>query len=288
MKVPAPPGEDRKRQGGIEDDDISNSASLTAATTPTAVKYGRKARISSKPTTTSPSPLLKAGSSVKKKKNVTKKKVVLMSTREREEMKGKMMSIKKFFMKLSDDPKLEQVEGDDRVRHRMRADDERSMMRDTDDDDGHDDKVVDTVCDDNLGILDKVSGSLVNTNLLCTETVRGDIVCVRGCEDSSRDQELQEKDVYNRQGEEKGLVLGECEDGGDHDEELLRDRRLLSVDQNQTLGGWVGQMNRQTLQGKILLKEGDIQRGILTEHYAKDVQHHDLASQTDNFDDPSG
>ena len=129
MKVPAPPGEDRKTQRNLEDDDIRNSTSLTAVTTPSTVKYGRKARILSKPTTTSPSPLLKTGSSVKKKKNVTKKKVVMMSTREREEMKGKMMSIKTFFMKLSNDPKLGQLEGDDRVRHKVRTDDGRSMMR---------------------------------------------------------------------------------------------------------------------------------------------------------------
>ena len=56
-------------------------------------------------------------------------------------MKGKMMSIKTFFMNLSNDPKLGQLEGDDRVRHKVRTDDGRSMMRDTDDDGGHDDRV---------------------------------------------------------------------------------------------------------------------------------------------------
>ena len=111
-------------------------------------------------------------------------------------MKGKMMSIKTFFMKLSNDPKLGQLEGDDRVRHKVRTDDGRSMMRDTDDDDGHDDRVVDTVCEDNRGILDKVSGSLVNTNLLCTETGRGEVVCVRGCDGVDQDQELQMKSMH--------------------------------------------------------------------------------------------
>ena len=90
------------------------------------------------------------------------------------------------------------------------------------------------------------------------------------------------------QGEEKSLVMCEGEGGGDDDDELLRDRRRQNIDQNQTLGGGVGQINRQTLQSEILLRGGGLQSRILTDYYTRDVQQHGLASQTDKFDDQSG
>ena len=95
----------------------------------------------------------------------------------------------------------------------MKTTDGRKVLMNKDDDDGHDDRVVDTVCDDNCGLLNKVSGSMFSTNLLCTETGRGEAVCVKRCEDVSqdvsrdvsRDQELQ--GVYSRQMKDRGLVL---------------------------------------------------------------------------------
>ena len=96
------------------------------------------------------------------------------------------------------------------------------------------------------------------------------------------------KSMHGIQGEEESLVLCEGEGGGDDEDELLRDRRRRSIDQNQTLGGGVGQVNRQTLQSEIPMRGGGFQRRIVTEDYTRDVQHHGLASQTDKFDDQSG
>ena len=82
-----------------------NSQTVELPSTPTAVRYGRKARINTKTATTSP--LLRAGSAVKKKRNINNKKVVMMNGKERVEAKSKMKDIKTFFMRLSNDPKLE-------------------------------------------------------------------------------------------------------------------------------------------------------------------------------------
>ena len=207
-----------------------------------------------------------------------------MNSREREEMKGKMMNIRMFFEKLSDD---------DRVKDKMKTTDGRKMLMSKDDDDGHGDRVVDRVYDDNLGTNKKVSGVMIQSNMLCTETGHDEAVCVDVsrdvsrdvCRDVSRNQEHQ--GVYSRQMKARGLVLGDGEGRGVVDDGLARDRRKSRVDQNQTLGGWVGQLSRQTLQGEILLKQGVLQRGILTEYSTEDVQEHVVASQTDKPDDLS-
>ena len=205
-----------------------------------------------------------------------------MNSKEREEMKGKMMSIRTFFEKLSDD---------DRMKDKMKTTDGRKMLMKRDDDDGQGDRMVDRVYHDNLGLNKKVSGVMIKNNLLCTETGRDDAVCVDVnrdvsrdvCRDVSRNQEHQ--DVYSRQMKAKDLVLGDGEGRGVVDDGLARDRRRSRVEQNQTLGGWVGQLSRQTLQGEILLKQGVLQRGILTEYSTEDVQEHVVASQTDKPDD---
>ena len=84
---------------------------------------------------------------------------------------------------------------------------------------------------------------------------------------------------------EEGLVLGVDEEKVVFDVGLARHRRDTRVDQNQTLGGWVGQLSRQTLQGEILLKQGGLQRRILAEYSTPDVQEHVVASMTDKPDD---
>ena len=117
---------------------------------------------------------------MKKKRNVPKKKVVMMNAKEREDMKGKMINIKQFFMMLSNDPKLGLDEGDDRVRDKMMTGSGRILLGNTDDDGGQYDRVRDKVCADDRGLPNKVSGNTNNTNLLCTETGWGEVVCVRG------------------------------------------------------------------------------------------------------------
>ena len=105
-----PPFEGLKSLRRGADDDIDQD--LLAAqppSTPKAVKYGRKAQVFNKMTTTSL--LLVAGSVNKKKKNVNMRKVALMSKKEQEDTKSKVRSIRSFFMTLTDDPKLKKEGG---------------------------------------------------------------------------------------------------------------------------------------------------------------------------------
>merc|ERR1711867_348709 len=110
MKVHAPQVEKRKRLLAERDEKAAGTPSTPAA------KYGRKARRQSSSSTPS-TPVWKANSAIKKRKdsltsstNSNKRKVVSMSNKERLQIQSSVKDIKKFFVRMTQDSKLQ---GDD-------------------------------------------------------------------------------------------------------------------------------------------------------------------------------
>ena len=150
------------------------------------MKYGRKAQVFNKTTTTSP--LLVAGSVNKKKKNVNMRKVALISKKEQEDTKGKVRSIRSFFMTLTDDPKLKK-EGGVKLPSGLGGGGDVTVPGE------QGGTVVDVVVPRERGetvvcvggsldkSLDKVSAVEYVSNHYDTQNVRGDVLYVRGEKD---------------------------------------------------------------------------------------------------------